>query len=327
MSHLGSRISALVDGQLSVADTEKALAHVAVCPECSAELTASRAARRALASADEVAPAPDLTARLLSLGCGAEPLTSDLFAPPVRQSRDELASYGVASGGLGARGWRAGSSLRGDVGHRRSSVRIAAGSMAGLGAVAAMLFVLGERPDVVPTVHPGVDLGLLGQAITADPSASADEISSSTVPVAGSTRETVAWLRQHAWSFPAELPTGWSVTTVRWSGDDSRVLEVDVLGPDGASLVVTEQQGRLDATALAGAPTAEVGGREVYVLSFEPWHVVWQADGTVVQVVGSQQTDSAATLVGAFPGGAFDDGVPARITRGWATVTGALERP
>ena len=28
MSHLGSRISALVDGQLSVADTERALAHV-----------------------------------------------------------------------------------------------------------------------------------------------------------------------------------------------------------------------------------------------------------------------------------------------------------
>ena len=46
------------------------------------------------------------------------------------------------------------------------------------------------------------------------------------------------------------------MTAVRWSGDDSRVLEVDVLGPDGASLVVTEQQGRLDATALAGAPTA-----------------------------------------------------------------------
>ena len=100
-----------------------------------------------------------------------------------------------------------------------------------------------------------------------------------------------------------------------------------MLGPDGASLVVTEQQGRLDTTALAGAPTGEVGGREVYVLSYEPWHVVWQADATVVQVVGSQSSDDAATLVGAFPGGAFDDGVPARITRGWDTVTGALERP
>jgi anti-sigma factor RsiW len=330
MSHLGSRISALVDGQLSVADTERALAHVAVCPECSAELTASRAARRALASAEEVAPTADLTARLLSLAGSTEPAVGNPFAPPVRQSRDELASYGVASGGLGARGWRAGSSLRGDVGQRRSSVRIAAGSMAGLGAVAAMLFVLGERPDVVPTVHPGVDLGLLGQAVTADPdtrTGSIDTISRPTVADGSVGTETTSWLRAHEWSFPQQLPDGWSVTAVRWAGDDSTVLEVDVLGPDGASLVVTEQQGRLDTSALAGAPLGEVGGREVYVLSYEPWHVVWQADATVVQVVGSQSSDDAATLVGAFPGGAFDDGVPARITRGWDTVTGALERP
>lgn len=330
MSHLGSRISALVDGQLSVSDTEKALAHVAVCPECCAELTASRAARRALASADEVAPNPDLTARLLSLAGstpGTDPFAADPFAPPARQSRDELASYGVASGGLGSRGWRGTGSLRGDVGHRRSSVRIAAGSMAGLGAVAAMLFVLGERPDVVPSVHPGVDLGLLGQATAA----ADDVVDTSPWPVADgsaqASHETVAWLRAHAWTFPAELPDGWSVSAVRWSGDDSRVLEVDVAGADGTSLVVTEQQGRLDTTALAGAPTSEVGGRQVYVLSFEPWHIVWQAEGTVVQVVGSQSSDSAETLVGAFPGGAFDDGVPARITRGWDTVTGALERP
>ncbi|KQY23440.1 anti-sigma factor [Cellulomonas sp. Root485] len=332
MSHLGSRISALVDGQLSVPDTEKALAHVAVCPECSAELAASRAARRALASADEVTPNPDLTARLLSLAGSPEtdPFAGDPFAPPVRQSRDELASYGVASGGLGSRGWRS-SPLRGDVGHRRSSVRIAAGSMAGLGAVAAMLFVLGERPDVVPTVHPGVDLGLLGQATTQDPDAPDPLVDTSSWPVADgsadASHQTVAWLRSHAWSFPAELPDGWTVTAVRWSGDESRVLEVDVTGADGTSLVVTEQQGRLETSALAGAPTSEVGGRQVYVLSFEPWHVVWQADGTVVQVVGSQSSGSAETLVGAFPGGAFDDGVPARITRGWDTVTGALERP
>lgn len=334
MSHLGSRISALVDGQLSVADTERALAHVAVCPGCSAELAAFRAARRALASADEVAPTADLTARLLSLAGSAEPFAGDPFAPPARQSRDELASYGVASGGLGSRGWRSGSSLRGDVGQRRSSVRIAAGSMAGLGAVAAMLFVLGERPDVVPTVHPGVDLGLLGQAVTADPATQAGSIDTTAWPVvtdgsaqSGTGTETTSWLRAHEWSFPQQLPQGWSVTAVRWAGDDSTVLEVDVLGPDGTSLVVTEQQGRLDTTALAGAPTGEVGGREVYVLSYEPWHVVWQADSTVVQVVGSQSSDDAATLVGAFPGGAFDDGVPARITRGWDTVTGALERP
>ena len=139
--------------------------------------------------------------------------------------------------------------------------------------------------------------------------------------------ETVAWLRAHAWSFPSELPDGWSVTAVRWSGDDSRVLEVDVLGPDGPRSWSPSSRAASTRPRSPVRRPREVGGREVYVLSFEPWHVVWQADGTVVQVVGSQSTDSAATLVGAFPGGAFDDGVPARITRGWDTVTGALERP
>jgi anti-sigma factor RsiW len=67
VSHLGSRISALADGQLSPAATERALAHVATCPQCAAELGAARAARRAVASADIVAPTADLTARLLSL--------------------------------------------------------------------------------------------------------------------------------------------------------------------------------------------------------------------------------------------------------------------
>ena len=329
MTHLGSRISALVDGQLTVAATERALAHVAVCGQCAEELSSARSARAALASVDEPAPAADLTARLLSLA-GSTPSETpfaDPFAPPALGSRAELASYAAGAGGFGWPGRRSGAALRGDVRQRRSGVRIAAGSMAGVGAVAAMLFVLGERPAVVPTIHPGVDLSLLGQAVVEPEPAvfgtgtPADEVAGVGVGVDSST-----WLQAHQWSFPTQLPDGWSVSAVRWSGDDSSVLEVDVVGPEG-SLVVTEQQGRLDTDALAGAPTGRVGGRDVYVLSYEPWHVVWQADSTVVQVVASEPSDSAETLVGAFPGGAFDDGVPARITRGWDTVTGALERP
>ncbi|WP_230684816.1 zf-HC2 domain-containing protein [Cellulomonas sp. JZ18] len=56
MTHLGSWVSALADGQLDAAATERALAHVAVCPLCARELAAARAARRALAAADEVRP-------------------------------------------------------------------------------------------------------------------------------------------------------------------------------------------------------------------------------------------------------------------------------
>ena len=128
--HLGSRISALVDGQLSVAATERALAHVAVCPQCAAELCAARSARAALTSVDEPCPAPDLTARLLSLA-GSAPteqlVATTRFAPPTPGSRSELASYGVTSPG----GWLGRSGIRGDLRQKRSSVRIAAGSMAG----------------------------------------------------------------------------------------------------------------------------------------------------------------------------------------------------
>lgn len=323
MTHLGSRISALVDGQLSVAATERALAHVAVCSECAAGLSSARAARAALTSVDEPCPTPDLTARLLSLA-GSAPAAQcpvDPFAPPVPGSRSELASYGVTSPG----GWLGRSSVRGDLRQKRSSVRLAAGSMAGLGVVATMLFVLGEQPAVVPTSHPGADLGLLGGAVTEREPASFDVDALSAGKVVGGT-DSAAWLQAHQWSFPSQLPDGWAVSAVRWSGDDGQVLEVDVLGPEG-SLVVTEQQGRLDTDALAGAPTSHIGGREVYVLSYEPWHIVWQADSTVVQVVASESSGSAEQLVGAFPGGAYDDGVPAQITRGWDTVTGALERP
>ncbi|WP_028050947.1 anti-sigma factor [Cellulomonas sp. URHD0024] len=319
-AHLGSRISALVDGQLSVTATERALAHVAACPLCAAELCAARSARAALTSVDEPCPAPDLTARLLSLPGSApiDQVRNDPFAAPTPGSRSELASYGVTSPG----GWLGRSSVRGDLRQKRAGVRLVAGSMAGVGAVAAMLFVLGERPAVVPTSQPGADLGLLGGAITDRQPASFDTGPRS----AGSGAISVAWLQAHRWSFPTELPEGWTVSAVRWSGDRDSELEVDVVGPEG-SVVVTEQQGRLDTGALAGAPTSEVGGREVFVLSYAPWHVVWQADSTVVQVVASESSGSAEQLVGAFPGGAFDDGVPAQITRGWDTVTGALERP
>lgn len=324
MSHLGSRISALVDGQLSVTATERALAHVALCPACASELAAARAARRALAAAaDDVPPAPDLTARLLSLapdGPGAvRPFPSrDPFAAPPDRSA-------LAAAGLVPRSWTGRETLHGSVTARRNPVRLAVGSVAGFGAVAAMLFVLGERPDIVPVSHPGADLELLAQTTSGTAADGRPALEDS---VQGGEVDThvASWLRSHSWSFPTDLPPGWSVTGLQWSGEDGDVLEVDLSGP-GGSVVVTEQQGRLDTDALAGAGEHEVGGRSVYLLSVQPTHLAWQCGSTVVQVVGSSGHDVLAPLVAAFPGGAYDDGVPARITRGWQTVTGALQTP
>ena len=129
-------------------------------------------------------------------------------------------------------------------------------------------------------------------------------------------------LRARGWTFPDTLPVGWSVTGTRWD-DDERVLEIDLAGPQG-TLVVTEQEGRLDTTALRGAERVTIGEHEAYVLSYAPWHVVWQCDSTVVQVVSG---GDASAIVEAFPAKAFDGGVPARISRGWSTVAGAISRP
>ncbi|MCC2314475.1 zf-HC2 domain-containing protein [Cellulomonas xiejunii] len=305
MMHLGSRISALVDGQLDPAATERAFAHVATCPMCARELAAARAARQALAGAEPVLPTEDLTARLLSLSSQSGPPV-----PPAPGTRDPFAVGAGAA--LPVAATRA---LRGDVVTGRSPVRLVVGSVAGMSAMAAGLFMLGERPVVTPSSHPAAALGLL--AHTSAPADAGD------VPADDA---TVTWLRGKGWTFPADLPDGWQVRSIGWSSDDPDVLEVDVTGP-GGSYVVTEQQGRLDTQALAGAPVREVGGRRVHVLSLEPCQVAWQSGSTVVQIIAAQDEDALDALVAAFPSAGYDDTVTGRIGRGWQTVSAVWGRP
>jgi anti-sigma factor RsiW len=294
MTHLGSWLSALADGQLAPDETERALAHVATCPRCADELAAARAARRALATAataEPVEPAPDLTARLLSLAPSGAPLLTprqDPFAPTTPlPGRSSGVLRGIArTDGLGG-------------GHLAS--RIVIGSVAGIGLVAASLFSLGARPAVVPSAHPGLALDVLGEATTA-------------VPASSTTGG--------GWTVPT-LPTGWSVTATRAR---STGVEVDLAGPT-SSAVVSERPGRLDVAALAGRPTQQVGGRLVYVLSSEPWHIAWQADDTVVEVVAPTAGADVDNLVAVFPAAPYDDGVQARIGRGWSVLARAFEAP
>lgn len=318
MTHLGSRISALVDHQLSVAETERALAHVAGCPLCAGELAAARRARDVLASAaGPVDPAPDLTARLLSLAPAPErrPAPRDPFAAP---RSEELASAFTLRPAVGALGLRGQSrALRGEVTARRSPSRFVVGAVAGLGLAATGLFALGARPAVVPTDHPAVALGLLGHAAAPAPSAAGTVRTTST--------SSVDALAGSGWTAP-QLPAGWAVAAVL-SDPAGTSVELDLTGPTGATVVVTERQGRLDTTALQGVAVHQVGGRAVYVLSTSPRHLVWQSDGSVVEVVSASRDDSAEALVAAFPATPFDDGVPARIGRGWSTVAHVLAGP
>ena len=51
-------------------------------------------------------------------------------------------------------------------------------------------------------------------------------------------------------------------------------------------------------------------------------------DANVVGIGGRQHSlEEATAIVEAFPAKAFDGGVPARISRGWSTVAGAISRP
>jgi len=335
MSHLGDRISALADGQLSPAATERALAHVATCCLCTAELTAARAARRAVASADTVAPTADLTARLLSLA-GSAPrdggaVRVDPFASP--------AADGTSWGGAPRldRGVPA-HTLTGDLTARRSMRRMTVGSLTGLGVMVVTLFVLGDGPAVLPSDGPARSFALLGAATPL--AAPAVAAGGSFVATGGSMRPLVRvvtddaaaagatdyidWMRANGWTAPTQVPVGWSVTAVRLL--DETTLEIDLVGP-GGTLVVTERHGRLDTDALAGTERHVVADRTVYVLGSTPWHAAWQSGDTVVEVVAEAGTGDVETLVAQFPLDAYDEGVPARITRGWGTMTQTLVQP
>lgn len=70
MSHLGERLTALVDGELSHDERDRALAHLAACAECRAEADMLRRLKgrlRGLGSPAGAAPPMDLVGRLYAL--------------------------------------------------------------------------------------------------------------------------------------------------------------------------------------------------------------------------------------------------------------------
>ncbi|GAA1712429.1 hypothetical protein GCM10009809_05730 [Isoptericola hypogeus] len=335
-AHLGCWVSDLADGQLDGAATERALAHVAVCPRCAAELESARAAHRALAAARDVAPDPGLTDRLLALSASIPPVEGD----PLR-------------GAGGARTWERHTSweptLTGDLRARRRRQRRARATAVGAGGVGLLgvvLLTLGQGPVFTPDSSRSAALSLLAGASDV---AALPGVGVSGVTDGDRTAAALAWLEDHGWATPSGLPPGYEVTALRLveesgaaassdvpaasvaladggasSADATRVVELDLTGPDGA-VVVRQRQGRLAEPATAtGLP---VPGHDVQVLSGDPWHVAWQAGDVAVEVTADVPEDVLTDVVAAFPGGGYDAGVLPQLSRGWTTVTGALSRP
>jgi anti-sigma factor RsiW len=76
VSHLGEQISALVDGELTGAELDRANAHLATCERCRTEAAALRQLKRELRALGEIEGDNDLTRRLLGMAGPGGPVPS-----------------------------------------------------------------------------------------------------------------------------------------------------------------------------------------------------------------------------------------------------------
>jgi anti-sigma factor RsiW len=104
---LGDNLSALVDGELTGADLDRANAHLAACERCRGDATALRALKSQLRGLAADAGHDDLMLRLLAMaGQSAAPLGGNDGDEGNRSSRRRHLVWGAVSlavvGGLGA---------------------------------------------------------------------------------------------------------------------------------------------------------------------------------------------------------------------------------
>jgi anti-sigma factor RsiW len=91
MSHLGDRLSALIDGELDGAERDRASAHLASCEQCRTEAAELRALKRKLSTLLSKAPAEAaMTRRLIAMTGPGGPL------PPRRRLPRLAAGPGAA---------------------------------------------------------------------------------------------------------------------------------------------------------------------------------------------------------------------------------------
>jgi anti-sigma factor RsiW len=101
VSHLGDQLSALIDGELSGTELDRANAHLAGCAACRAEAGSLRRLKHELSALAEVCDADGLTRRLLAMphaadgaGPGAPEPAENLRPAPSGRRRGQLRPAG-----------------------------------------------------------------------------------------------------------------------------------------------------------------------------------------------------------------------------------------
>ncbi len=147
MTHLGTLISALVDGELSHDQRDRALAHIATCDPCRAAVEAERALKATVGIVEFAAPSSALMSSLMRLAEPGEPL------PPLHRGFP-------GSGGSTTAGWRF-PTARPAAGMNRR-VAFAAGGLMSVAAVTVGLAFAGgaavSSDDGTPVVPPVEEL-------------------------------------------------------------------------------------------------------------------------------------------------------------------------
>ena len=86
MTHLGQRLSALIDGELDVSERERVLIHMTRCGSCRDEVAALRMLKRRMNALGEAAAGAALTGRLMGLSesvlAGSMPMAEAGWPPP-----------------------------------------------------------------------------------------------------------------------------------------------------------------------------------------------------------------------------------------------------
>jgi len=146
VSHLGERLSALVDGELSHQQRERVLAHLAHCEPCRQEAAALRMLKQRMHALGEAAADTALTDRLIAVAGVASP------APWRRRPR--LAGR-RSMPGAPRRRWPV------------RSIAVAGLTLAGLGVPAAAFLAGGGQQTPGPSVTPAIDSYMMQHEISA----------------------------------------------------------------------------------------------------------------------------------------------------------------
>ena len=102
MSHLGDNLSALVDGELTGTDLDRANAHLASCERCRGDAAALRALKDQLRGLAADAGHDDLMLRLLAMKGPVSPDETGVRAAPFRRYLVWSALSLAVVGGVGA---------------------------------------------------------------------------------------------------------------------------------------------------------------------------------------------------------------------------------